>query len=675
MARATREDAAQATSAVSSRTRFNRRSLYVRTAIWATVAFAIALIVSVIASLKYNERAVLDESFYLATQAAVDVQTSFDDIDLSSVARQQDTEAYHDMRHTLHDICIDFDLDYLYVYEVNEERTVRTYLAAAGYSDEEDEEARVLGPDDHVDTPALCDQELAALRNQPTATPYIMDNEHGQMYSWFFPFRDKDGKIGALIGCDLDLGEVTANVNKLPTVLAAIMAVQTIIVIGGLLFNLRHHVLMPLDTIAHHIETFVENSKDQGYMEPVEPLAFDSGDEIEQIADTFDTMSSDLAENVRTMKEMMEERVANNTELDVARRIQGGIIPEEKRLEGAGFEGVASAKSARRVGGDFYDLFELDDGRVAAVMGDVSGKGISAALFMAMARTIIHEALCTHANPALALTHANDVICAQNPMLLFVTVFACILDPRDGHLVYANAGHTPPVLFGDAPTLMDPDPGCALGLFDDTKINTSELTLGPGRGIMLYTDGVTEATNAHQRFFGEQRLLDALSDVHSASQAVLRIHESLHAFVEGAEQFDDITMLALMRTSSGELTLEPTQAALSPIRERLRQELGEGTWLKTVFLAVDEAVANIVLYSRATQLRFSYAWREDLFEVTLADDGIAFNPLEAPHEEKEFEEFEFGGMGIGLILSVSDEVRYERTDDTNMLTLGFIKRD
>jgi anti-sigma regulatory factor (Ser/Thr protein kinase) len=93
--------------------------------------------------------------------------------------------------------------------------------------------------------------------------------------------------------------------------------------------------------------------------------------------------------------------------------------------------------------------------------------------------------------------------------------------------------------------------------------------------------------------------------------------------------------------------------------------------LKTVFLAVDEAVANIVLYSGATQLTFSYAWREDLFEVTLADDGIAFNPLEAPHEEKEFEEFEFGGMGIGLILSVSDEVHYEWTGDTNVLTLEF----
>jgi anti-sigma regulatory factor (Ser/Thr protein kinase) len=130
-------------------------------------------------------------------------------------------------------------------------------------------------------------------------------------------------------------------------------------------------------------------------------------------------------------------------------------------------------------------------------------------------------------------------------------------------------------------------------------------------------------------------------------------------------------MLALMRTSSGELVLEPTQAALSPIRERLRQELGEGTWLKTVFLAVDEAVANIVLYSRATQLRFSYAWRDDRFEVTLADDGIPFNPLEAPHEEKEFEEFEFGGMGIGLILSVSDEVHYEWTGETNVLTLEF----
>ena len=648
-----------------------RRPLIIRSAVWATVAFAIALFVSVSASLKYNERRSFEIAYSSSRQAAAIIQTTFEDFDLPTVARQRDTSVYSEMRDELRHICLDFELDYLYIYEVNADKNERRYLTVVAYENEIDNSVKDLGPDNVIDYPPLCEQEISALRDYPASSPHELDNNHGKVCSWFFPYKDGQGKIVALIGCDYDLKELFDHINSSAFVLAIIMGVQTALVIGILLFKLQSDIIRPLNVITLHISSFVDSSSTKDQIKQVEPLAFKSGDEIQQIADAFDTMSADLTDHMQHIRRLRDEQVAAQTELEVARRIQNGLVPEEKQLEGVGYEVFAFANSARSVGGDFYDIFELPDGRVAAVIGDVSGKGMSAALFMAMARTTIHESLYHSVGPAAALTKANESICEQNPMMLFITVFACILNPQTGELVYANAGHTHPMLFGKSCSFLRPDPGMALGVFDDAEIASASLTLEPGEGVLLYTDGVTEATNKDAQFFGESRLLDAARDVRSAQEAIDRVHDAVRGFVAEAEQFDDLTMLALMHTSESGIALEATQTSFGAIRERLHDELGDERDFKRVLLAVDEAFANIVHHSQATQVTFACTRQDDTFEVTLDDNGIPFNPLETPRAEKAFEDLEFGGMGIGLILSVADDVRYERKDGHNLLTLRF----
>lgn len=648
-----------------------RRPLFFRTALWATVAFAVALLVSVFASLKYNEQRSFELAYSSSKQAASIIQNTFADIDLPTIARQRDSEAYRDTRGELRRICLAFDLDYLYIYEVDTDKQERHYLMAVAYESESDDAVKDLNPDTVLDNPPLLEEEISALKDYPAANPHTLDNKYGKEYSWFYPYKDAQGKIVGLIGCDFNLQDLTDDINNSTIVLALIMGVQTALVIGIMLYKLRVQILRPLNVITLHISSFVDVANAHDYVNQVEPLAFKSGDEIQQIADAFDTMSADLTENVQRIQKLRDERVAAHTELDVARRIQDGLVPEEKQLEGLGYEGFAFAHSARSVGGDFYDIFELPDGRVAAVMGDVSGKGMSAALFMSMVRTTIHETLCRDITLAAALTSANESIYAQNPMVLFVTAFACVLDPQTGELVYANAGHTHPVLFGKSCSFLRPDPGMALGLFEDPDIASGSLTLTPGEGILLYTDGVTEATNKDKCFFGEQRLLDALRDVHSAEDAIARVRHAVGSFVGEGEQFDDLTMLALVRTSESGLVLEATQASFGTIRDRLRDELGGGQEFKRVLLSVDEAFANVIRYAQATQVTFECGWHDDTFELTLGDNGIPFNPLDTPREEKEFEDLEFGGMGIGLILSVVDDAVYVRKDGHNLLTLRF----
>lgn len=651
--------------------RISHRSLFVRSAIWATVGVTIALLVSVVASLKYNEIKVFRRNFSVCSQAADRIQSVFGDIDLPALARQRNTDAYATMRENLRDICKDLKLSYLYLYEIDDDLEVRTYLVCTAEEDADDQKVKDLGPDDQSSDPGICDQEIAALEGNPMDKPFVLDNEYGKMYTWFFPYRNQEGKTCAVIGCDVDLQDVGSSIKSMTITLAAIMAVQTAIVIVVMLVRMRKAIIVPLDTITHHIQSLFDSSNALDFVNNVEPLAFTSKDEIQQIADALDKMSADLAAHIQLTEQMTEERVATMTELDVARRIQNGLVPEQKQLHGMGYEGFAFARSARMVGGDFYDLFELADGRVAAVMGDVSGKGISAALFMAMARTVIRETLCYNPDPATALTKANEAICDQNPLMLFTTAFVCILDPATGKLDYANAGHTHPVLWGESCSLLQPDPGVALGLFDDAEVASGSLTLVPHTGIMLYTDGVTEATDAGKHFFGEKRLLDAAREAHTAEEVVRHVQESVAGFVGQSEQFDDLTMLALSYLPTTGLVLEPTQESFGLIRERLHDELGDGSEFKRVLLATDEAFSNVVQYAQATQVTFECTRSDHGFEVMLGDNGIPFDPVTTPRDKKDFEDLEFGGMGIDLVLSVCDDVRYVRRDGRNILTLHF----
>ena len=237
-------------------------------------------------------------------------------------------------------------------------------------------------------------------------------------------------------------------------------------------------------------------------------------------------------------------------ELDLARAVQMAILPARfpARTE---CDGAARMIPATAMCGDFYDFIELSDGRIGLVIADVSGHGVPAAFFMAVARTSLRDVAAHHAEPGACLAQTNRALCAQNPMELFVTVFYCVLDPRTGVLRYANGGHNPPYLRRADGHIepLDGRGGLVLGVMPEAEFPDHTVELRAGDRLILYTDGLTEAFNAADEAYGAERLIEQLraSGELAAAPLIDRICASVKEFCGSAAQSDDITLTVIAR--------------------------------------------------------------------------------------------------------------------------------
>ena len=245
-------------------------------------------------------------------------------------------------------------------------------------------------------------------------------------------------------------------------------------------------------------------------------------------------------------RKMMEDKSREQTLLNTARDIQNGIVPQNKEYTEGNIRILAFAFPARSVGGDFYDIIPLNNRSIGIVMGDVSGKGIPAALVMAVIKTMIRDRLTSGMSPEEVLNVVNNEICSENPLGMFATVFLGIIDTENGSMVYANAGHTHPVKTGETAVYLEPDNGCVIGLFEDIGIIKGETVINPGEGLLLYTDGVTEAINDKKEQYGEKRLLKVCSG-NTSMNMVRSVAEDVERFAKGTKQFDDLTLLSVTR--------------------------------------------------------------------------------------------------------------------------------
>ncbi len=239
------------------------------------------------------------------------------------------------------------------------------------------------------------------------------------------------------------------------------------------------------------------------------------------------------------------------SDLKVAKEIQETILPKNfpPFPEWNTFDIYASMNSAAYVGGDFYDFFKIDNDRLGFVIADVSGKGISAAIFMAISRTVVRAIAITENSAAQCMNRSNKILCQESVNDMFVTVFYGILNVNTGIITYSNAGHNPPVLItkeGGA-SFIPITNDLVLGIMEDTVYHEKELKLKPGENLFLYTDGITEAMNPANELYGDERLLENCKSFAGSSpkEMINKITETVGDFTIGAVQSDDITLLSI----------------------------------------------------------------------------------------------------------------------------------
>ena len=292
-----------------------------------------------------------------------------------------------------------------------------------------------------------------------------------------------------------------------------------------------------------------------------EPIAAESFSihEFETMQQEINRTSLALNRQMDTIRRMEREQMEQENrireqkrveeELRMARELQMSALPMEfppfpERTE---FTLYASMTPAREVGGDFYDFFLTDSDHLALVIADVSGKGIPAAMFMMMSRTLIMNQLMAGCDPATALDRANRELCKHNDAHMFVTVWLAVLEISTGKGLVCNAGHENPAVRrgGGAFELLKYKHNMIVGGYEDARYRNREFELRPGDCIFVYTDGVPEATTAAEEMFGEKRLVSTLNEQTNAEpeELIRHVRDAVDRFADGAPQFDDITML------------------------------------------------------------------------------------------------------------------------------------
>lgn len=391
-------------------------------------------------------------------------------------------------------------------------------------------------------------------------------------------------------------------------------------------------------------------------------------------------------QSIRNVFDGHAKLVGIQQELDVAMRMQQSIVPARFPLR-KDLQMAARMIPAKEVGGDFYDYFWLSETRLGVVIADVSGKGVPAALFMAVARTLLRAIAPGTRGPGACLELANDMLSEDNDEMMFVTLFYGILDIESGEFEYANGGHNPPyVIEPDGTVVALPGTGgMALGVMAGMQFREGRRRLEKGSTVLLFTDGMTEAFDRDDRAYGEQRLERQLAGRAGEPVAALldQIVGDVHAFTDGAPQSDDITCFALhigavspegAWTDEFYAELDPRNPDVDGLFDRL-QMFFEGhslsqQLLQSFSLAIDELVVNVVSYGaarRPIQVRLGVSGSE--VRAQMIDDGVAFDPLRRPDPDvnEGVETRLIGGLGIFLVRRLMDHVSYERVGCHNYL--------
>ena len=449
-------------------------------------------------------------------------------------------DRYYEMLDVLFDIKNSNGITYLYVQKL-EGNTV-TYIMDA----DESEDQCQLG----MVTPVSSTAEVEHPENGIPA--FISSGNFGWLVTSVEPVRDENGNPVALVGVDISMNDIMKDRADYLRIVTIFMSIAVVVLIAVILFGIAKALIKPINMLSEATRSFVQDqSSERKEDSAISRLNIRTGDEVETLCDSVKQMERDINRYIVNLTAITAEKERIGAELNVASQIQADMLPRifpafPDRKE---FDLYASMTPAKEVGGDFYDFFMIDDSHLGMVMADVSGKGVPAALFMVIAKTLIKNRSMMGGGPAEILKYVNDQLCEGNEAELFVTVWLAILDVTTGKGLAANAGHEHPAIcrkdgkfdleiYRHSP---------AVATMEGMRFREHEFELHPGDRLFVYTDGVPEATNKEKVLFGNERMLEALnSDPYAEPEQILNnVRTHIDAFVKDAEQFDDLTMLCI----------------------------------------------------------------------------------------------------------------------------------
>ena len=507
----------------------------------------------------------------------------------------------------------------------------------------------------------------------------VVQNNTGTMYVLFYSSIEHTGWTLVTI---MPLKVILKPVGSIIGIFGILMLIGLIIV-AVICRSAIRRVTMPITQFADSADEIASGNLS------VQLPTIKTKDEMLRLHNSFATMQKSLIQQIEETRSANEEKGRIESELNIARDIQMSMLPKTfpPFPDRNDIEIYGKQKPAKEVGGDLYDFYIRDE-KLFFCIGDVSGKGVPASLVMAVTRTLFRTISFKEALPERIMFGINNAMADNNESNMFVTLFLGVLDLPTGRLRYSNAGHNAPMLIGQTIGLLPCAANVPLGVQTDWKFSQQETTIDLNTCIFLYTDGLTEAENAANEQFMEERMIEVAKGMsHEPQQMIEQMFNAVHQFVGNAEQSDDLTMLAIQYTKPLEKDMKlqrsitlPNDIEKVPVLAEFVDEVCEivGFDMSTTMginLALEEAVVNVMSYAYQPgtmgNVNIEAIANETRLKFIISDWGTPFDPTAEKEVDTTLsaEERPIGGLGIHLVRQIMDSINYERIDGMNVLTL------
>ena len=527
----------------------------------------LAVVLVLVISLVVGDRYIKGEMENCRTTAYAYTKSAAELIDGDKIAHYLETEEkdeyYYEILDFLNSFRLNTDIQYYYVFVPFEDDLVYIWDANALKPGEtaEDVDFCELGyREEYMEGGKEATYSIYK-QNPPEEIELVNDDKYGYIASAYSPVFDSNGEPVAVVGVDVYMPDLQANMREFLVVVVAAIFLVVLAAILVCFFFVKRKIVNPINKIRDASKRMVENLENEESID----VSVKTGNEIEELFDSFKEMHRDVKDYITQLSSVTAEKERIGAELDVAKHIQASMLPciFPAFPERSEIDIYATMEPAKEVGGDFYDFFMVDDRHLAIVMADVSGKGVPAALFMVIGKTLIKDHTTPGRDLGKVFTEVNQLLCESNSEELFITAFEGVLDLVTGEFVYVNAGHEMPFICKAGGNFEPYKIRAAFVLagMEGMKYRAGTMMLEPGDKIFQYTDGVTEATNVNNELYGMEKLGTILNKVKNGTphDILPAVKKDIDEFVGEAPQFDDITMLCLEYKTKMEIKEEDAQ--------------------------------------------------------------------------------------------------------------------